>query len=66
MRKKPSKKVAIYNRTDLELTLAAVNGIIGLKDKLPKIVVSNAYSQRRVLVWHLKHSCGPETPNGAP
>lgn len=66
MPKKSSKSAATYNRTDLELVMAAVNGIIGLKDKLPPVVVQSAYRQRRVLVWCLKHSCGPETPNGAP
>lgn len=66
MRKKPTKSAETYNRTDLELVMAAVDGIIGLRDKLPPIVVQSAYRQRRVLIWSLKNACGPETPSGQP
>lgn len=64
VRKKTKKVVVQYDRTDLELVLAAVDGIIALKDKLPPMVVQSAYRQRRVLIWSLKHASEPQKPRG--
>jgi hypothetical protein len=66
MRKKPEKKVAIYDRATLTRVLAAVNEILLVKDDLPPIVAHSMFRARRVLIWCLKHSCGPEKPSGAP
>lgn len=66
MPRKPSKKPATHDRATLTKVLGVVNEILTYRDGLPPVVVASMFRARRVLIWHLKHSCGPETPSGAP